>query len=84
MVYGISAIVVAGSYAGPELEKEEQTGKEQRGRAPQFPTPKQVQPDAKAQRNFTGPDSRAMPDGAKKGSFVQGHTAQAMADATAR
>ena len=65
-------------------EKEEQTGKKQRGRAPQLPTPEQAQPDAKAQRNFTDPESRIMPDGANKGSFLQGYNAQAAVDATAQ
>ncbi len=36
--------------------------------------------DAKAQRNFTDPDSRIMPDGANKGSFLQGYNCQAAVD----
>ena len=35
-------------------------------------------------RNFTDPDSLIMPDGANKGSFVQGYNAQAAVDATAQ
>jgi len=65
-------------------EKEEKTGQKQRGREPQIPAPKQAQPDAKAQRNFTDPESRIMPDGANKGSFLQGYNAQAAVDATAQ
>jgi transposase len=65
-------------------EKEEKTGKKQRGREPQIPAPEQAQPDAKAQRNFTDPESRIMPDGANKGSFLQGYNAQAAVDATAQ
>jgi hypothetical protein len=45
------------------IEIEEKTGKKQRGREPQIPAPEQAQPDAKAQRNFTDPESRIMPDG---------------------
>ena len=65
-------------------EEEERTGKKKGGRAPQVPDPEQAQPGAKAQRNFTDPDSRIMPDGANKGSFVQGYNAQAAVDATAQ
>ncbi|MFP5207231.1 MAG: hypothetical protein ACLGSH_17895, partial [Acidobacteriota bacterium] len=38
--------------------------------------PEQAKPDDKAQRNFTDPESRILPDGANKGSFVQGYNAQ--------
>jgi len=62
-------------------EKEEQTGKKSRGRDPQIPVPDAAQPEAKAQRNFTDPESRIMPDGANKGSFVQGYNAQIAVDA---
>jgi transposase len=65
-------------------EEEERTGKKKGGRAPQVPDPDQAQPDATAQRNFTDPDSRIMPDGANKGSFLQGYNAQAAVDATAQ
>jgi transposase len=65
-------------------EKERRTGKKQRGREPQIPAPEQAQPDAKAQRNFTDPESRIMPDGANKGSFLQGYNAQAAVDSTAQ
>lgn len=36
--------------------------------------------DAKAQRNFTDPESRIMPDGANKGAFLQGYNCQAVVD----
>jgi len=61
-------------------EEEEKTGKKPRGRQPQMPASEQAQPDAKAQRNFTDPESRIMPDGANKGSFVQGYNAQIAVD----
>ena len=65
-------------------EQEEQTGKKMGGREPHVPDPEQARPEAKAQRNFTDPESRIMPDGANKGSFVQGYNAQAVVDATAQ
>jgi transposase len=65
-------------------EQEERTGKKMRGREPMVPDPEQAQPEARAQRNFTDPDSRIMPDGANKGSFLQGYNAQAAVDATAQ
>lgn len=61
-------------------EQEKQTGQKARGRAPKIPDPEQAQPQAKAQRNFTDPDSRIMPDGANKGSFLQGYNAQIAVD----
>ena len=65
-------------------EKEEKTGKKPRGREPQIPDTVPAQPDAKAQRNFTDSESRIMPDGANKGSFLQGYNAQAAVDSTAQ
>ena len=65
-------------------EKEEKTGKKPRGRVPLVPSPDPAQPDAKAQRNFTDPESRIMPDGANKGSFLQGYNAQVAVDSTAQ
>jgi transposase len=65
-------------------EQEKQTGKKKRGRKPQVPAPDKAVPGPKAQRNFTDPDSRIMPDGANKGSFLQGYNAQAAVDATAQ
>jgi len=67
-----------------ERQKQEQArGKKFGGRPPQVPDPEQAQPEPKAQRNFTDPDSRIMKDGATK-SFVQGFNAQAAVDETAQ
>jgi transposase len=41
-------------------------------------------PDPKAQRNFTDPESRIMPDGAHKGAFVQAYNVQIAVDAEAQ
>jgi len=65
-------------------EEQQRTGKKKRGREPQVPDPAKAQPEATAQRNFTDPDSRIMPDGANKGSFLQGYNAQAAVDSTAQ
>ena len=65
-------------------EQEEQTGKKVGGRPPQVPDSEQAKPEDKAQRNFTDPDSRIMPDGAHKGSFVQAYNAQIAVDAEAQ
>jgi len=48
-------------------QQEEKTGKKARGRDPQVPDPEKAEVDEKAQRNFTDPESRIMPDGAHKG-----------------
>ena len=65
-------------------EKEAKTGKKPGGRPPQIPAPEEARPDAKAQRNFTDAQSRIMPDGANKGSFLQGYNAQAAVDSEAQ
>ena len=65
-------------------EKETQTGKKAGGHDPKVPDPAQAKPEPKAQRNFTDPESRIMPDGANKGSFVQGYNAQAAVDSQAQ
>ena len=65
-------------------DEQQRTGKKKRGRQPRVPDPEQVQPDATAQRNFTDPESRIMPDGANKGSFVQGYNAQIAVDSTSQ
>src|SRR5208337_800748 len=67
-----------------EREKQErERGRKFGGRPPQAPDPEQAQPEAKAQRNFTDPDSRIMKDGATK-EFVQGYNAQAAVDSQAQ
>ena len=63
--------------------QEEERGKKFGGRPPQVPDPQQVQPEPKAQRNFTDPDSRIMMDGATK-SFTQAYNAQAAVDSQAQ
>jgi transposase len=65
-------------------EQEERTGKKTGGREPQVPDPEKAVPEPKAQRNFTDPDSRIMPDGSHKGSFVQGYNAQVAVDGEAQ
>jgi transposase len=68
-----------------EREAEERrTGKKKRGRKPQAPDPEQARPDDTAQRNFVDPESRIMPDGANKGSFVQGYNAQIAVDSASQ
>lgn len=67
-----------------DREEEKRTGKKKRGCKPQPPASGAAQPDAKAQRNFTDSESRIMPDGANKGSFLQGYNAQAAVDSTAQ
>jgi transposase len=64
-------------------KQEEEQGKKLRGRPPEVPNPEQAKPEAKAQRNFTDPESRIMKDGATK-EFVQGYNAQAVVDSQAQ
>ncbi len=64
--------------------EEAETGKKARGPEPKKPDPEQAVPEPKAQRNFTDPESRIMPDGANKGAFLQGYNAQVAVDATAQ
>ena len=65
-------------------EEEQRTGKKKRGRKPEAPDPEQARPDDTAQRNFTDPESRIMPDGANKGSFLQGYNAQIAVDSASQ
>jgi hypothetical protein len=64
--------------------REAETGKKVAGKPPAVPEVEQAKPDPKAQRNFTDPDSRVMPDGANKGSFVQGYNTQTQSTAKRR
>ena len=64
--------------------QEEHTGKKPGGRDPQVPDPEEAVPEEKAQRNFTDPESRIMPDGTHKGSFVQAYNAQIAVDGAAQ
>jgi hypothetical protein len=54
------------------------------GKPPAVPDPEEAKPDPKLQRNFTDPESRIMPDGANKGSFLRGYNAQAAVDSEAQ
>ncbi len=65
-------------------EEERRSGKKKRGKKPELADPEQVKPDQKAQRSFTDPDSRIMPDGGNKGSFIQGYNAQIAVDSMAQ
>ena len=65
-------------------KKEEETGKKTGGRPPQVPDPELARPDPKDQRNFTDPESRIMPDGGRKGSFVQAYNVQIAVDSKAQ
>lgn len=69
---------------GERARKEEETGKKTGGKPPQVPDPDKAKPEPNSQKNFTDPESRIMPDGANKGSFVQGYNAQIGVDAHAQ
>jgi transposase len=62
----------------------ERTGKKPGGHEPEVPDPEKAVPKESAQRNFTDPESRIMPDGGRKGSFVQGFNTQIAVDSTAQ
>ena len=62
------------------LKKEQERGKKFGGHPPRIPDPEQARPEPTAQRNFTDPESRIMPDGGHKGSFVQAYNAQIAVD----
>ena len=61
-------------------QKEQERGKKFGGHPPRIPDPEQARPEPAAQRNFTDPESRIMPDGGRKGSFVQAYNAQIAVD----
>ena len=65
-------------------EQAQRTGRKKRGRKPASPDPDKARPADKAQRNFTDPESRILPDGANKGSFVQGYNAQIAVDSASQ
>ena len=68
---------------GERKQREEETGKKTPGRAPQVVKVAEAKPKAKAQRNFTDPESRIMKDGAT-GSFEQSYNAQIAVDGQAQ
>ena len=74
----------AEAHIAARAEQAAQTGKKVSGRAPEVPDPATATPAPKAQRNFTDPESRIMPDGANKGSFIQAYNAQAAVDSHAQ
>ena len=65
-------------------EEDRRAGKKKRGRKSDPPDPEKAKPADKDQRNFTDPESRIMPDGANKGSFLQAYNAQIAVDSTAQ
>ena len=71
---------VAESKLEDRLRKEQERGKKCGGHPPRIPDPEQARPEPAAQRNFTDPESRIMPDGGRKGSFVQAYNAQIAVD----
>jgi transposase len=75
---------VAEEKLGERREKERERGRKLGGRPAQVPDPEQARPEPTAQRNFTDPDSRIMPDGSHKGSFVQAYNAQIAVDSAAQ
>jgi transposase len=81
------ALVKASEAEDKRAERERQgaeTGKKGRGAEPIAPAPEQATPEPKAQRNFTDPESRILPDGANKGAFLQGYNAQIAVDGAAQ
>jgi transposase len=64
-------------------QQAEETGRKPPGKPPAMPDVEQAKPEAKAQRNFTDPESRIMKDGASHG-FEQSYNAQAAVDSAAQ
>src|SRR5579883_868724 len=62
-------------------EAEAQRKKEGRKKSGKTPAPPKQEPDGKAQRNFTDPESRILKT---KDGYIQGYNAQAAVDATAQ
>jgi transposase len=71
---------IAESKLEDRLKKEQERGRKFGGHPPRTPDPEQARPEPAAQRNFTDPESRIMPDGGRKGSFVQAYNAQIAVD----
>jgi len=78
-----AAAAAAQAKLAARQQYEAETGQKAKGRAPTVPDPAQARPEAKAQRNFTDPDSRIMKDGASK-AFEQAYNAQAAVDSQAQ
>ena len=64
-------------------EEEARTGKKTKGKPLVAPNHEMAMPKAKAQKNFTDPESRIMKDGASKG-FEQAYNAQIVVDSKAQ
>jgi transposase len=60
--------------------KDAERGRKTGGRKPQAPSVEDAKPEPEAQRNFTDPESRIMPDGTNKGAFVQAYNGQIAVD----
>lgn len=69
--------------ARTQARTQAETGNKAQRQPPAIPDPQQAKPEPKAQRNFTDPESRIMPDGANKGAFIQGYNAQIAVDGEA-
>jgi transposase len=82
-VKAAAANAVAAAKIEARKEQEAETGKKPRGRPPQIVDVNAAKPEAKAQRNFTDPESRIMKDSAT-GSFEQSYNAQIAVDAEAQ
>jgi transposase len=78
-----AAAAVAQGKLEARKQREEETGKKTPGRVPQVPDVEAAKPEAKAQRNFTDPESRIMKDSAT-GSFEQSYNAQIAVDSQAQ
>jgi transposase len=79
----MAAAAAAEAKLAERKQREQETGKKTRGRAPQVVNVDEAKPEPKAQRNFTDPESRIMKDGAT-GSFEQSYNAQIAVDGTAQ
>lgn len=60
-----------------ETQDKRNTGERKKKKSGRPPAPPKAEPDGKAQRNFTDPESRVMPT---KSGFIQGYNAQAAVD----
>ncbi len=79
----MAAAAAAEAKLAERKQREQETGKKTRGRAPQVVNVDEAKPEPKAQRNFTDPESRIMKDGAT-GSFEQSYNAQIAVDGRAQ
>jgi len=75
------AKAAAAAKARAQAEAEEKRKAEDRKKRGKPPAPPSEEPDAKAQKNFTDPESRILKT---KDGFIQGYNAQAAVDATAQ